>query len=196
RRRADIYAIAPARQPFDPAWPTHNLGRMDVSCRHCGAMHWMDERLTSSTNANPQFGKCCLSGKVSLARLHNPPNELDSLLRGDDPESKSFRDNIRRYNNALAMTSLGCTVDHSVNQGQGPYIFKVQGRLSHLSGSLLPEPDVDPVYAQLYIYDPADALQARLANPINRDLSRGTMQKLQDMLFRLHPGAEMYKNAL
>ena len=28
-----------ARQPFDRDWPVHNMGRMDVPCSECGALH-------------------------------------------------------------------------------------------------------------------------------------------------------------
>ena len=28
-----------ARQPFDRNWPVHNMGRMDVPCSECGALH-------------------------------------------------------------------------------------------------------------------------------------------------------------
>jgi hypothetical protein len=135
---------------------------MDVPCPDCGALHWMAEKLTSSSNANPRFGICCYQGKIKLTLLHNLPPELHNLYTSQNPHAKQFRENIRRYNNALAMTSLGCKVDESVNRGNGPYVFKIQGRLSHLAGSLLPEEEEAPVYAQLYIYDPAEALDFRM----------------------------------
>ena len=28
-----------ARQPFDRDWPVHNMGRIDVPCSECGALH-------------------------------------------------------------------------------------------------------------------------------------------------------------
>jgi hypothetical protein len=81
------------------------------------------------------------------------------------------------------MTSLGCKVDDSVNRGHGPYVFKIQGRLSHLAGSLLPQEGESPVYAQLYIYDPAEALDRRMQHEANRGLNRQVMAELQDMLY-------------
>ena len=97
-----------ARQPFNRNWPVHNLGEMNIPCSDCGALHWLAERLASSSMIHPKFGTCCFSGKVHLPRLHDPPPEPLELLRGQDPISKDFRSNIRSYNNALAMTSLGC----------------------------------------------------------------------------------------
>jgi hypothetical protein len=38
-----------AFKPFDPNWPVHYLGKMDVPCSNCGALHWIDERLKSTS---------------------------------------------------------------------------------------------------------------------------------------------------
>ena len=185
-----------ARQPFNKDWPVHNLGDMNIACSDCGALHWLSERLSSSSKIHPKFGTCCFSGKVHLPRLHDPPPELLDLLRGQDHISKDFRNNIRNYNNALAMTSLGCQQDQSVNStGQGPYLFKVQGSIYHNTGPLIPAQGRAPNYAQLYIYDPQEALDYRMGHRANAGLHRQTMQILQDMLYRLHPGAQLYKQA-
>ena len=181
-----------ARQPFNNGWPVSNLGSMEIICPSCGALHWKNERLSRSTSINPKFGKCCSSGKVQLPRFTDPPPELSHLLSSNDHAAKNFREHIRRYNDALAMTSVGRTLDPSVFGGVGTYVFKVHGALSHHAGSLLPQPGKHPVYSQLYIYDPADALNYRMTNQHNRDLLRDTMQILQDMLYRHHPGVQLY----
>ena len=168
---------------------------MDVPCSDCGALHWKSEKLVNSSQIHPKFGTCCLSGKIKIDKLHNPPPELLHLLSGEDAISKQFRDHIRSYNNALAMTSLGCNQVHAVNQGHGPYVFKVQGRVYHQSGSLIPRPGVTPIYAQLYIYDPQEALELRMNHRANTGLIRETMQTLQDMLYRHHEGVQLYKQA-
>ncbi|KDR65039.1 hypothetical protein GALMADRAFT_82350 [Galerina marginata CBS 339.88] len=168
---------------------------MDVKCEYCGALHWLDERISKSSKCSPKFGMCCFSGKINLPKLENPPQELMGFLTGMDDASKKFRSNIRRYNNALAMTSVGVKQDHAINQqGGGPWLFKIQGKLSHFAGSLLPA-DNHPKYAQLYIYDPVEALNHRMAHDANAQLDRQTMQVLQDMLYRRHPGVELYKQA-
>jgi hypothetical protein len=161
---AAVALLPRARRPFSPAWQVHDLGHMNVVCSGCGALHWMDEKLSSSRQNNIKFGMCCFSGKMDLPNLHEPPPELHQLLTGTDDVAKNFRKNIRRYNNALAMTSLGCKTDDSLNQGGGPYVFKVHGKLTHRSGSLLPPPNGHPTYAQLYIYDPEDALNYRMGH--------------------------------
>ena len=128
---AAVAQLPEARRPFSPAWQVHDLGHMDVVCSGCGALHWMDEKLSNSSLTNPKFGTCCFSGKLDLPKLHDLPPELLQLLTGTDDVAKNFRKDIRRYNNALAMTSLGCKTDNSVNQGAGPYVFKIHGKLTH-----------------------------------------------------------------
>ena len=169
---------------------------MDVPCSNCGALHWINERLANTSKTDPKFSMCCLSGKIKIPRLDNPPPELRNLFSGQDDISKKFHDHIRTYNNALAMTSLGCKQDNAINNGGGPYVFKVQGRLCHRSGSLIPREGENPVFAQLYIYDPQEALQFCMNHPANLDLHIETMQTLQDMLHRQHPAVQLYKQAI
>jgi hypothetical protein len=155
-----VNAVAPqpnlplARQPFNKDWPVHNLGNMNIACSDCGALHWMSEKLSGSSRLHLKFGTCCFSGKVQIPRLHDPPPEILDFFRGQDDISKNFRNHIRNYNNALAMTSLGCQQDHSINRtGGGPNLFKVQGSLYHQTGPLIPGEGMAPNYAQIYIYD-------------------------------------------
>ena len=49
----------------DPQYLRHVLGRMNKACEHCGALHWVEERLKTSSVANPKFSNCCKHGKVS-----------------------------------------------------------------------------------------------------------------------------------
>ncbi|KAF9495467.1 hypothetical protein BDN71DRAFT_1391594 [Pleurotus eryngii] len=169
---------------------------MDLECQHCHVLHWKNEQLTSFTWNSPQFGMCCYQGKIQLASLEALPLELDNLLRDNSPASKEFQENIRHYNNALAMTSLGCKIDDSINCGDGgPYMFKIQGCLTHLAGALLPEEGQLPQCAQLYIHDPAEALNHCMQHPLNNQLNHETMSNLQDMLHRCHPGVQLYKQA-
>jgi len=95
----------------------------------------------------------------------------------------------------LAFTSVGRYVDNTLNNGGGPYSFKLHGELIYKAGSLLPPPGDPPIWAQLYIYDSAQALDHCMAHPWNSSLNRDVMQTLQDMLYRHHPSVELYKHA-
>ena len=83
------------------------------------------------------------------------------------------------------MTSLGCKTEDSVNQGGGPNVFKIHGKLTYRSGSLLPAPNANPTYAQLYIYDPAEALDYCMGHQANSTIHRETMQQLQESGYAL-----------
>lgn len=109
------------------------------ACTHCGALHWIDERLAGTTCRSPKFGSCCDHGQVRLLPLPDPPQPLRQLFVGLTGQDREFRENIRQYNTALAFTSLGVQQDHGVNTGVGPYIFRIHGELCHLAGALLPE---------------------------------------------------------
>ncbi len=150
-----LYTDPPAR---------HDCGRMNIECPHCKGLHWLNERIAASSASRPAFGMCCNHGKIALPSLQPPPPELSVLLTGSDVRAKNFKENICAYNRAFAFTSLGVKEDHSINQGNGPPVFRIQGELAHWSGTLLPEPGHSPVYAQLYIYDPSTAVGYRMAN--------------------------------
>jgi hypothetical protein len=92
---------------------------------------------------------------------------------------------------ALAFTSLGVNEDTAVNRHEG-WVFRVQGKLCHLIGSLRPDGADTPSYAQLYIYD----AQLTLAQRMNRNdnLSQNTMSSLQSMLLDSHHYSKEFKH--
>ena len=147
-------SVPVARSPYKEPCAQHNLGPMNLSCQHCSALHWADERLSKSSLSSPHFGTCCDDGKVQLQAFEDPPLLLRTLLTSQTVQAQEFRNNIRQYNAALAMCSLGVKVDTSVTDGRGPYCFRISGELSHRIGSLLPSGGRDPTYSQLYFYDP------------------------------------------
>ena len=130
---------------------------MDVSCPNCGALHWLAKKLFDSSKCSPKFGMCCMEGKVQLPALETLPEPLQQLLTFDDCNATMFQNEIWKYNCALAFTSLGVNEDHSVNQGQGPPVFRISGKLHHHSRALVATGTHPPSYAQLYIYEPRAA---------------------------------------
>jgi PIF1-like helicase/Helitron helicase-like domain at N-terminus len=196
------HTLPPARRLFNTQdVQISYLGPMNVICPSCKALHWIGERLSRSSRQIPKFGDCCYSGKIDLPPLHNLPHELSQLYNDQDPVAKAFRKNIRKYNNALAMTSVGQSpgvrlgVDHSINDGRGPWVYKVKGALHHIAGSLMPNPGVAPAFAQLYIFDPAEALVHRMQSAYSTGLDRTTLSILQDVLYRHHPSVSKFRQA-
>jgi hypothetical protein len=165
---------------------------MNICCPFCNALHWLDERVSSSKIGSPEFGMCCAHGKVKLPSLRVPPFPLYNLFTGDSHEAKEFRTNIVQYNAALAFTSLGVNVDHSI-VGRGPPVFRIHGELRHLSGSLLPEESEVPCYSQLYIYDSDIAYRYGISR--NENLSLNTMHTLQRVMWDYNTYTPIYQHA-
>ncbi|GJU93579.1 DNA helicase [Tanacetum coccineum] len=64
----------------------------------------------------------------------------------------------------FAMTLFGAKVDDSVNNGNGPYVFKASGQIYHWIGSFCPEEGHHPRFLQLYIYDTQAEVSNRIRN--------------------------------
>lgn len=123
---------------------------------------WYDERKEKRRGTRrPKFSLCCSDGKVSLAYLQQPPKLLKSLLTGQHRLSKHYRENIRAYNSMFSFTSMGGKIDHSINQGRGPYTFRMGGQNCHRIGTLLPDGEARPKFCQLYIYDTEEEVRNR-----------------------------------
>jgi len=128
------------------------LGTMSYQCSHCGALHWLKERVSGSSQRNPVFSRCCNRGKVSLPLLQQVPEVLQLLLgsrkdilghpfqfsAAQHNRWKNFQQYIHAYNAAFAFVSLGYKKDDCI-QGSGPPVFKICGTLAHYHGALLPD---------------------------------------------------------
>ena len=128
-------------------------------------MLWLAESRVGSTNSatTEGFSICCGRGKIKLpVALKNPPPLLMGLLKGDNPKSKSFMEDIRRYNSMFAFTWMAGKQDTTVNSGRAPYCFRIQGKNKHVIGDLLPKPGDTPKFGQLYIYDPPNEIDHRI----------------------------------
>ncbi len=169
---------------FDEGEYPENLKKHDIKslyhadnkvCQHCFAHTWKDER--------PGF--CCENGKVSLPPIKLTPPEIKQLY-----EQKEFLDNIRAYNNALALSSIGC--DEKYVPGFNP-TFKIQGKVFHRIGSLKPNEGEIPKFAQLYFHDSDNEVANRLHH--NPHLNEDILSKLQECLKRVNPYIESLQYA-
>ncbi|XP_074314646.1 uncharacterized protein LOC141649873 [Silene latifolia] len=139
-----------------------DIGDPDVSCNKYGAILWYLERVRKDRNTlHPTFSLCCSDGKITLPLLKQPPQLLLDLLSRRHPLRNHFIDNIRAYNMMFLFTSMGGKIDNSVNQGRGPYTFRMGGQNVHRIGSLLPPDQNTPKFCQLYIYDTEQEVQNR-----------------------------------
>ena len=94
---------------------------------------------------------------------------------------------------------MGVHIDRSINTGDGPYVFRINGVVHHRIGSLLPEPGNKPEYAQLYIYDTEHKVANRLAIFRNDeslgDLDPNIVQEIIKMLDTYNPLVRKFRMA-
>lgn len=136
---------------------------------------------------------CCKSGSVTLPDFWEPPDSLKTLFDGNTPEAQNFWENIWKYNHAFAFTSMKVTEDHSVNHGNGPPVFRIQGELFHRIGPLEPASQNLQSYSQLYFYDPQAAFDHW--RRCNAGLNPSTLRTLHEILYEYHQYVHAYRYA-
>ncbi|PWA87518.1 hypothetical protein CTI12_AA129720 [Artemisia annua] len=60
-----------------------HMGQPDKICRHCKAIFWYDERISSSRSGRPEYHKCCNAGKVKI-----DTHPRDKMADADIPQFK------------------------------------------------------------------------------------------------------------
>ncbi|KAK1394840.1 ATP-dependent DNA helicase PIF1 [Heracleum sosnowskyi] len=140
------------------------------------------------------YSICYGKGKVQLPLLREPPLELGDLISSGGQRSRGYFNKSRVYNNIFAFCSFGGNVDHSVNNGKGPFVFRVSGRTYHSIGSLVPPDGLSPKFAQLYMYDAQEAVTHRINFPGKMgEVDPTIMVMLQEMLERDNALVGMFK---
>ncbi|GFS50600.1 uncharacterized protein NPIL_247571 [Nephila pilipes] len=132
------------------------IGAMDKECPYCHALKFKNE----------PAGMCCASGKVQLPEIETPPEPLNGLLIGTDPDSNVFLKSIRTFNSCFQMTSFGATEivqNTNANGQQYNSTFKIRGQVYLKIGSLLPMPNEPHKFLQIYFMGGEDSGSA-LAN--------------------------------
>ncbi|GKF53833.1 hypothetical protein Tco_0160743 [Tanacetum coccineum] len=123
-------------------------------------MFWECEKIAKlSSRTQPEYSKCCHGGRVILPAPPDYPQYIKPLYK-----NPHFMNNIRAYNQMFSMTSLGANVDNSINNGKGPYVFRISGQLYHWTGSMYPDEGAAPRFLQLYIYDTANEVKNRMSH--------------------------------
>ncbi|PRQ29119.1 hypothetical protein RchiOBHm_Chr5g0010451 [Rosa chinensis] len=174
-----------------------DVGDMIYCCCYCNALFWRNEsKKQRSKNKPPIFTHCCQEGKICLPPEPDTPEFLNKLL---DPSKNSlFRANICVYNSMFSFTSMGGKVDHSVNNGSGPYVFRISGQVCNLMGSLLPPDGECLKFAQLYIYDTCNEVLNRMraadSEMTNDKLDPNIVCKLTMMFNEINEVAKYFQN--
>ena len=106
------------------------------------------------------------------------------MLTATDTRGRTFRDNIRAYNLALAFASLGVNLDKELaNASRGVYTFRIHGVGHHYIGQLRPREGEAPSFAQIYIHDGTaeGELESR-----SRHLGEASLPELRGLQVMLH----------
>ncbi|XP_074372473.1 uncharacterized protein LOC141713116 [Apium graveolens] len=161
-----------------------DIGPQDQACRFCGALVWAAEFTGKHVGMSPKaYSIYCTKGKVQLPLLKETPPELKQLLTGTATREIKFQHNLRMYNIIFALCSFGGSVDESINNGSGPYVFRVNDHVYHSIGSLVPPDGRTPKFAQFYMYDGQEAVDYCLqflhtGEPLDPDIVNLLLQML------------------
>ncbi|KAL3631141.1 hypothetical protein CASFOL_024125 [Castilleja foliolosa] len=192
RRLSKQSNIVPAQTSSNPTY--FDDGDCQLLCEYCNALFWFAERIIrGSSLSRPRYTHCCKGGVVRLPLPLYPPAALKLLF--DDSQ---FMDNVRAYNNMFSMTSFGARIDDAINDGRGPYVFKVSGQVSHWIGSLCPTTDDVPRFLQLYIYDTNNEVPNRLRffdRSDQQSLSPAVVATISDTLKCCNEYVQLFRNA-
>nr|XP_043611849.1 uncharacterized protein LOC122583518 [Erigeron canadensis] len=163
-------------------------------CEFCGALFWFDERVMSvPLGRRPIYSTCCKRGSVVIDFPVDPPDAIRSLF-----QENHFMNNIRAYNSMFSMTSFGAKVDESINQGNGPYVFKITGQISHWIGSICPPPGERPRFLQMYVFDSENEVSNHLncfGNSSRQQLLPAVVSTLASTLSQSNEYVRLFKSA-
>ena len=148
--------------------PLIDFGKLDKSCRFCSARCFRAEA----------DGLCCAKGKLRVQPIEQPPEPILTLFSGDYPGSRDFLRHIRLYNSCFQMTSFGAT--GAAPDGDFSPTFRVQGQIYHLIGSLLPLPNAEPAFLQIYFMGDSSVQLDRRCNLFN-GVQRGIVANFQEL---------------
>ncbi len=142
--------------------PYYAIGDQDQICDYCGANFWFDERLNYKKCFKPRFGsKCCNKGKIQIPLPRELPPYLDSLFCSDSEEAIFFQKNIRAFNSLFTFASIKSKFKPKEYEGQGYYVYRVEGVLHHYIGPLESEKGQPSYGLHIYMHDSDEQIEYR-----------------------------------
>lgn len=172
----------------------YHVGTLTAVCRHCDARHFPDERTTAG-----HFSTCCNNGQVTATGdrvLFPAPYLLMNLLTSDSQDSRRYRADIRRYNNALAFAAFTSSVNPRRLPGRGPTVFTLHGQAYYRTNNDVAVNREEARYCELYFIESGEANARRLdlARQRNQhELSESVMTDLDAMLRDRNPYALAFR---
>ncbi|CAB4061231.1 unnamed protein product [Lepeophtheirus salmonis] len=133
--------------------------------------------------------------KVVLPSIPQPPNILKELFTGHDERAKQYRKSIRKYNAALAFSSLVVQHDKELANVQGGVnILRINRKLHHKIDPLLqPTDKYQPSFAKQKNYDGTiTGLQMQMALDNSVGLDSFVLYNLMEMLHNSNPYVKQF----
>ena len=188
-----------------------------IRCIHCNAK-LLPSEVPECRKNKPTSQMCCMLGQIVCEgqpwqpkKLNDPPELIKQLFSGEsDP---NFKQNARKYNNALACASIGIDDEIVQKYGWSPNV-KIHGKIYHRQGSLVPEKGQKPKFAQIIVYDGNLEEEAMYLSQLKRrmevagtskdkekyeeakssfEVNERTMAELQKLLHEINPYYITYK---
>ncbi|KAL8125529.1 hypothetical protein AgCh_012992 [Apium graveolens] len=169
---------------------------------------WSDDSdgLEYKASGCESSGKKYIDGAVRLSLIPPTPQYLLDLYNGKE-KGPAFHRLIRLYNAIFAFTSTGGNIDHLINNGRVPYVYRLNGQNHHVFGSLIPNENETPKFYQLYIYDTINEVDNRLQwvsvqdrQSVDKEVVRGLITMLDEInqlvVIRSESGRECYISSI
>ena len=167
-----------------PQLESTNVGTMTKECAFCHALHFPAETANF----------CCYKGKVQLEPIRPPPDQLKNLYVGQTAAAKHFRKYLRQYNCLFQYTSFGGKERFTSQQGWNPSVV-IHGQIHHFIGSLIPEPEEQAKYLQIYFMEPQDSIDIRMKILQNTGIRRDIVTAIEMTLREVNPYIDSLKYA-
>uniref|UniRef100_A0A8R1I5S2 ATP-dependent DNA helicase n=3 Tax=Caenorhabditis japonica TaxID=281687 RepID=A0A8R1I5S2_CAEJA len=106
-------------------------------------------------------------GIKRMRRMQQRPKT--HLEVGDSSDADNFQSNIRQFNSALALASMGAQVEEF--RDYGPYSYKIHEQIYLAAGPLHPSTEKALSYGQLYTMDTKQAAEERRSVAPNKNLA-------------------------
>ena len=152
-----------------------HIGTLSRVCLHCKALRFPGETANF----------CCMLGKIYIDPIKDPPPLLRQLFLGNSTHAVEFRKNLRQYNCLFQMTSFGAKEDVR-RDSWNPSVI-VQGQIHHYIGSIVPDPEDQAKFVQLYFLDPQDSVRLRMGILNNQGIQRQIVETLETELRACNP---------
>ena len=131
-----------------------------------------------------------MNGKVRLDHLQPLPEKLKNLYDIENTKNESmakhFKKHIRQYNCLFQMTSFGAKEVHTPRNEWDPSVV-IHGQIHHFIGNLIPEPDQQAKFLQIYFLDPEDSVELRMKILQDSGIQREIIEILETTLREQNP---------